>query len=91
MNERLHFQPQPVSLTRSPFKGHLFQTLLNEHLWQNITLQVDQRPSPRPVSLSGRGLFYGFLLVEVNTVEAHYNPSAGQEQKRLAASPRAAG
>lgn len=36
----------------------------------------------RSVSLLKRGLFYGFLLVEVNTAEAYYDPSAGQEHKK---------
>lgn len=43
------------------------------------------RPSHGPVSLLERGLFYGFLLVEVNIAEAYYDPSAGQERKRLTA------
>lgn len=43
--------------------------------------------SHRPVSLSGRRLFYDFLLAGVNIVEAHHNPSAGQEWKRHSASP----
>lgn len=55
---------------------------LNECLQQHITLQVNQRPSHRPVSLSGRGLFYGFFLAAVNTVEAHHNPSTDQEWKK---------